>query len=322
METPTERAAVIVGVDFTPSAEAALAWAADEAALRRLPLHMVHTIAEPPLDYRTTDLDELWAPWHAAVHTACTRELQSLRHRVLQRHPDLTVAAELADGPPADVLSKRAQGSAMVVVGSRQLGTVRDVFTRGAVAMPLVAHAPCPVAVVRGCEPAEHEPSDLVVVGVDDSEASMPAVEFAFEEAAFRDAHLLALAAGLLGRAGPRRRTAVAAGAGGGHCGLAGEVPASPPAARAGTRASGPSAHRGGCRRDGTGGRHPRAGRIPRTAARLGQPGRHAPRPVPGRRTPSRRTGMSCMIMTGPKATWRIFLAPCSLPAPLFGARG
>jgi nucleotide-binding universal stress UspA family protein len=195
METPTERAAVIVGVDFTPSAEAALAWAADEAALRRLPLHMVHTIAEPPLGYRTADLDELWAPWHAAVRTACTLELQSLRHRVLQRHPDLTVVAERADGPPADVLTKRARGSAMVVVGSRQLGRVRDVFTRGAVAMPLVAHAPCPVAVVRGTEPAEHEPSDLMVVGVDGSEASMPAVGFAFEEAAFRDAHLLALAA-------------------------------------------------------------------------------------------------------------------------------
>jgi nucleotide-binding universal stress UspA family protein len=195
METPTERGAVIVGVDFTPSAEEALAWAADEAALRRLPLHIVHAVEERPRGYRTADLDELWSPWHAALRTACTRELESLRHRVLQCHPDLTVVAERADGPPADVLAKRAQGSAMVVVGSRQLGTVRDVFTRGAVAVPLVAYAPCPVAVVRAAEPAEHEPSHLVVVGVDGSEASMSAVEFAFAEAAFRDAHLLALAA-------------------------------------------------------------------------------------------------------------------------------
>ncbi|MCQ4080619.1 universal stress protein [Streptomyces sp. RB6PN25] len=198
METSAEHAAVVVGVDFTPTAEGALgalAWAADEAALRHLPLHMVHAIEEPPHGYRTAELDRLWSPWHAAVRTACVRELEALRHSVLRRHPDLVVVAERADGRPAEVLAKRAHGATMVVVGSRQLGTARDVFTRGAVGMPLMAQASCPVVVVRGSERAARGPSHLVVVGVDGSEVSRPAVEFAFEEAAFRDAHLLALAA-------------------------------------------------------------------------------------------------------------------------------
>jgi len=43
------RGAVVVGVDATSAAELALAWAADEAALRRLPLHVVLAVDAPGL---------------------------------------------------------------------------------------------------------------------------------------------------------------------------------------------------------------------------------------------------------------------------------
>lgn len=193
MKTPSERA-LVVGTDLTSSAESALAWAADEAAHRRLPLHLVHAVDEPRHLLRSTAPDTHRSPWHAAVRAACAREIEAARRYALRRHPELTVTTECVDGTPVDVLLSRARACSTLVIGSRHLGTAHGLFTHGAVAIPLAAHAPCPVAVVREPEPRSPAPSPVVVVGVDGSRTSIPAVAFAFEEAAFRDADLLVVA--------------------------------------------------------------------------------------------------------------------------------
>jgi nucleotide-binding universal stress UspA family protein len=128
------------------------------------------------------------------VRSVCTEILEEARQFALQRHPELKVTVDLTDGTPAHALRDRASGSSMVVVGSRHLSTAQDVFTGGAVALPLVAHAPCPVVVVRWPEHGAHEPPHLVV-GVDGSALSAPAVQFAFEEAAFHNARLITVSA-------------------------------------------------------------------------------------------------------------------------------
>jgi nucleotide-binding universal stress UspA family protein len=60
------------------------------------------------------------------------------------------------------------------------------------VALPLTAHAPCPVAVVPEPEHVTQQPA-YFVVGVDSSPHSTAAVSVAFEEAALRGAALRAL---------------------------------------------------------------------------------------------------------------------------------
>jgi nucleotide-binding universal stress UspA family protein len=142
------RGAVVVGVDATPGARLALAWAADEAALRRLPLHVVLAVDAPGLEGGSAELNSLWASWGPAVRAACAPVLEDARDFAVGRHPGLTVVAELADGSAADVLRARAPGSAMVVIGSRHRGIVRDLFSRESVGKPLVTHAPCPVVIV------------------------------------------------------------------------------------------------------------------------------------------------------------------------------
>ncbi|WP_329190718.1 universal stress protein [Actinacidiphila glaucinigra] len=192
MSTSHEHGAVVVGVDTTPASRPALAWAADEAALRRLPLHIVLAVDAPGLHGGSAELTTLWTSWGPAVRATHAPVLEEARDFAVERHPGLTVVAELADGSPLDVLRARAPGSAMVVLGSRHRGIVRDLLSRESVGMPLVRHAPCPVAVVRETEHVIHVPPE-VVVGIDGSALSAEAVQFAFEEAAFHDARLLAV---------------------------------------------------------------------------------------------------------------------------------
>ncbi|MET8809422.1 universal stress protein [Streptomyces sp. NPDC004546] len=194
MSTSHAPGTVVVGVDATPASRLALAWAADEAALRHLPLHVVLAVDAPGLEGGSAVLAALWTSWGPAIRTAHATVLEEARDFVAGRHPRLSAAAELADGAPAAVLRARAPGSAMVVVGSRHRDIVRDLLSRESVGLPLVTHAPCPIVVVR--EPELGPQTQLhVVVGVDGSAVSREAVRFAFEEAAFRDAHLTAVSA-------------------------------------------------------------------------------------------------------------------------------
>ncbi len=194
MSTSRVRGAVVVGVDVMPSSRLALAWAADEAALRRLPLHVVLPVEAPELEGGSAELTSLWESWGLAARTAYAAVLEEERDFAIERHPGLTVVAELADGAPADVLRARAPGSSMVVIGARRGGGVQGLLSSESVGKPLVTQAACPIVVVREPEPVTPAPPH-VVVGVDGSALSSNAVRFAFEEAAFREARLIAVSA-------------------------------------------------------------------------------------------------------------------------------
>lgn len=108
MSTSHVQGAVVVGVDATAGAGLALAWAADEAALRRLPLNVVLAVDAPGLESGSAELSTLWASWGPEVRAAYAPVLEDARDVAVGRHPGLTVVAELADGSPADVLRARA----------------------------------------------------------------------------------------------------------------------------------------------------------------------------------------------------------------------
>ncbi|WP_406164676.1 universal stress protein [Streptomyces sp. NBC_00996] len=111
---------------------------------------------------------------------------------VESRLPTVEVSTLLAEGEPAWVLREETRRAASVVVGSWHLSRRREMFTSASVALPLTAHAPCPVAVVPEPEPTTQQ-SAYFVVGVDGSPHSAAAVDVTFEEAALRGALLRAL---------------------------------------------------------------------------------------------------------------------------------
>ncbi|MFC9915328.1 universal stress protein [Streptomyces sp. NPDC127197] len=186
------RKPIVAGVDPDPGKRTALAWAADEANRRRLPLLLVLAQNVPTPGYRPTGGRPSWEEWNEALHATGDRVLKAAVAFVESRHPQVRVTGLLAEGHPEWVLREQAQNATEVVLGSWHLSAVRELFTSAAVALPLIAHAPCPVVVVP--EPEHNvQPQPYFVVGVDGSPQSAAAVDFAFEEAALRGAALRAL---------------------------------------------------------------------------------------------------------------------------------
>jgi len=186
------RGPIVVGVDPDPSKRLALAWAADEADRRALPLRLVHVRGVLVGGYRAGEARPSWEQWSQTLQSVGERVLKEAVAFVESRRPAVEVSASLADGEPAWVLREEAQGASMVVVGSWHLSTRRELFSSASVALPLTAHALCPVAVVPEPEHITQQPA-YFVVGVDGSPHSAAAVDLAFEEAALRGAALRAL---------------------------------------------------------------------------------------------------------------------------------
>ncbi|MFG2302552.1 universal stress protein [Actinacidiphila glaucinigra] len=183
---------IVVGVDPDPARRSALTWAADEAALRNLPLTLVHAQGVPTAGYTSGEVLPSWERWNAALHVEGERLLERAVAYVGSRQPRVAVSTQLVEGHPAWVVREMAPGAAMVVLGSWRLGAVQELFTSASVALPVIAHAPCPVVVVP--EPEEtDERSRYLVVGVDGHPRSTAAVGLAFQEAALHGAALRAL---------------------------------------------------------------------------------------------------------------------------------
>ncbi|MCC3773257.1 universal stress protein [Streptomyces sp. UNOB3_S3] len=192
MVSSADRRPVVVGVDPDPARRTALAWAADEAARRRVPLRVVHAEGTPTRGYRKREVRPSWEEWNEALHAAGEHVLQEAVAFGETRQPQVEVSGVLAEGDPVWVLREQARDATVVVVGSQHLSRVREVFGSASVALPLMAHTSRPVVVVP--EPAHSaERPPYFVVGVDGSAHSAAAVDFAFEEAALHGAALRAV---------------------------------------------------------------------------------------------------------------------------------
>ncbi|QKW48628.1 universal stress protein [Streptomyces buecherae] len=183
---------IVVGVDPDPARRLALAWAADEAQRRGLSLLLVHVQGLPTGGYGSGGTRPSWEDWNRALHDTSERVLREAADFVATRRPTVESSTLLAEGEPAWVLREQSRDASMVVVGSRHLSRRRELFTSASVALPLSAHAHCPVVIVTEPEHLTQQPAYLVV-GVDGSPPSTAAVDMAFEEASLRGARLRAL---------------------------------------------------------------------------------------------------------------------------------
>ncbi|KOV53601.1 hypothetical protein ADL00_34040 [Streptomyces sp. AS58] len=187
MKNPAVSHEVIVGIDPRQQSVPALAWAVDEAVRRRLPLRLV--VAVPPLPGG----QHIDTPWRRTMlRVEGEGALADAVATVRALHAEVPLATELLDGMPSVMLCQKAAQARMVVVGSRRLSRPEELLSASSVAVPVSARADCPVVVVREPEHAGERHPHLVV-GVDGSESSRAAVEFAVEEAALHGAALRAV---------------------------------------------------------------------------------------------------------------------------------
>ncbi len=179
-------AAVVVGVDGSAYSLDAVALAAREAVLRDRPLRVVYAFIWPYLGVPLGPSP--FGPPEGGLLGDAQRIVQEAVDRARQAAPTVAVTGAAITGPSAGVLIDQSRSAALVVIGDRGLGGFTGLLA-GSVAVQLAAHAACPVMVARG----RPNPAGDVLVGVDGSPANEPAIGFAFEEAALRNAPLTAV---------------------------------------------------------------------------------------------------------------------------------
>lgn len=188
---------VVVGVDESDSARAAVRWAAAEAARRGAPLRLVAAFAPIPAGH--VGNPGLGTSYRRVMTESARAVLTSAAALAVEIAPGVATEAELRTGFPVPVLLDESERAVLTVVGSRGLGGFTGLLV-GSVAVALAARGGSPVAVVRG-DTGEGDPGDggtaegdrPVVVGVDGSPTSESALALAYEEAALRSAPLVAV---------------------------------------------------------------------------------------------------------------------------------
>lgn len=178
---------IVVGVDGSPEAVAALAWALEVADVRHATVEAVHAFwcpcdSELPMSRLTEQ------------HRKASDVLRSVVEPAAAAHPGVAVRPKVVEGSPAPLLIDAAVGADLLVVGSRGRGGFAGLLL-GSVSQQCVHHAPCPIAVVRpgSLRPRADGGSYTAIVGVDGSPSSRSALQWAAAEAGARHGRIRAL---------------------------------------------------------------------------------------------------------------------------------
>jgi nucleotide-binding universal stress UspA family protein len=140
--TPRAHAPVVAGVDESAQGEAVLAFAAEQAAARDVPLRLIR--AWKPVT-------GLWEETPLVTRTVTAEERRAFDELVAawrEKYPDLNISAEAVVDHPARVLEIASRTAQLLVVGSRGRGSVRGMLL-GSVSQHLLRHATCSVTVVH-----------------------------------------------------------------------------------------------------------------------------------------------------------------------------
>ena len=141
---------IVVGVDHSPGAKAALGFALEEARLRRSTLRVVHAwqfgyIGAPGLEGLLPaaggDLEDFRQGAAAALD-------ETLRE-VAADQDGVAIERRVDQGTPAAVLIEESRTADLLVVGSRGHGGFAQLLL-GSVSQQCAQHASCPVVIVRG----------------------------------------------------------------------------------------------------------------------------------------------------------------------------
>lgn len=140
---------IVVGVDHSPGAKAALVFAEEEARLRGAALRAVHawqygyigyTGFEGAVPALGGDINELRAAAEAALQASVRDALPS---------SDVEIEQRAIQGAAAGVLVDESRDADLLVVGSRGHGGFAQLLL-GSVSQQCAQHAKCPVVIVHG----------------------------------------------------------------------------------------------------------------------------------------------------------------------------
>jgi nucleotide-binding universal stress UspA family protein len=135
---------IVVGVDGSAGARAALGYAVDEARLRGAVLRVAGAWHLPVVAYAGG-----YGPGDPDLSAGLEQDARENVARALGEVDtgDVHVETVFREGSPAHVLLEEAQDADLLVVGSRGLGGFRGLLL-GSVGQQCAHHTPCPLVIV------------------------------------------------------------------------------------------------------------------------------------------------------------------------------
>lgn len=183
---------IVVGVDGSPASAVAVDWAARDAALRAVPLTLVHIAHGIAATLSASPLPAGFGRWQQERGQEFLNDAVRIAENAAGRPGALRLNTELYYSAAVPTLVDLSKDADLVVVGRRGQGAFGD--TLGSVSLGLLHHAHCPVAVVHDQDPLMPHPAQApVVVGIDGSATSEQATAIAFDEASRRGVALIAV---------------------------------------------------------------------------------------------------------------------------------
>lgn len=152
---PDEIGRIVVGVDGSEGSRRALAWAADEARLRKWVVVAIHAYTIPPLLLAPDALAGI--PAAPITDPGLIERLEEAAEKLLAQEidqvdsDDLTIEGRVVSGPAADALIRAAEEADLVVVGTRGLGGFKELLL-GSVSHQVAHYSPRPVVIVPARE--------------------------------------------------------------------------------------------------------------------------------------------------------------------------
>lgn len=180
---------ILVGVDGSAESEGAVRWAAEEAAMRHLPITLMHVIVPVVVSYPVRYLKADFQRWQEQNAQSVLDSATTIAQQATDA--ELDIRREVRHGGAATELIACSKKAEFTVVGSRGLGAV-GAGLLGSVSRGLLHYSPRPVAVIRARDSLPDR-SLPVLVGIDGSPASDAATALAFDEASRRGVDLIAL---------------------------------------------------------------------------------------------------------------------------------
>lgn len=184
---------IVVGVDGSATSNVAVCWAAREAAMRHIPLTVVHVVnpvvatwlqIPPPAEIEISRENAGRRILEAALKVA---------EGAVKNGRPTAIQSEMMFSDTVPTLVDLSKTAELMAVGAGGRGSgIRGLL--GSVSSSLARHASCPVAVIRDEDPLMPHPGQApVLVGIDGSPASELATGIAFDEASHRGVELVAL---------------------------------------------------------------------------------------------------------------------------------
>ena len=139
---------IVVGVDFSEGAKAALRFGLAEAKLRHATLRVVHAWQ---FDYiRVSGIEGFYTtiePDLSDVRRAAETALEAILAEIVSDEHEVEVVPVVVEGAAATVLVAESQDAELLVVGSRGHGGFAGLLL-GSVSQQCAHHAACPVVII------------------------------------------------------------------------------------------------------------------------------------------------------------------------------